>query len=353
MFNVKNYLNWQVACAMLGAASLFASCDSVIYDDLEPCETRHALRFQWDTNMVGVDAFRGNVHSVAVYGFDKNDRLAFQFEEKGDALAMQGYTLALTGIEPGEYTVVAWCGLDNDATDESFIVADTEIGKTTREELICRMEREIEGGVHYSREQLYDLYHGTAYGVSIYDSTDMENQGDHVYLVPLTKDTNNVRIMLQQMDKDVHVDDFLFTIEEANGTLGSENDILPDQTINYEPFHTDEGIAGTIEGTTRADGAVEGLGIAIADLKMSRLMARRNSVLTIRNTDGSRVLQIPMTQYALLAKGFEAEGFTDQEYLDRQDNYRLMFFLDSYGNWQSSRIVVNSWTIYKQSGNLK
>ena len=53
-------------------------------------------------------------------------------------------------------------------------------------------------------------------------------------------------------------------------------------------------------------------------------MARRQSVLTIKNSDGSRVLQIPMTQYALLAKPFEAEGFTDQEYLDRQDSYRLI-----------------------------
>lgn len=348
MFNVKNYLNWQVACALLGAASLFSSCsDNLIYDDLAPCETRHAIRFQWDTNMVGVDAFRGNVHSVAIYGFDKNDKLAFEFAEKGDALAMQGYTLPITGVEPGEYTVVAWCGLDNDTRSESFLVSDTEIGKTTRQELICRMERDIEDGVHYSREQLYDLYHGTAYGVNIYADNDMEHQGDHIYNVNLTKDTNNVRIMLQQMDKDVHVDDFSFCIEEANGTLGSDNELKnEDEVINYEPFHTDEGVAGVVEGTSRAEGAVEGLGIAIADLKMSRLMARRNSVLTIRNSDGSRVLQIPMTSYALLAKPFDSEGFTDQEYLDRQDNYRLMFFLDSKGTWITSKIMIQDWTFY-------
>ena len=345
MFNVKNYLNWQVACALLGAASLFTSCDSnPIYEDLAPCETRHAVRFQWDNNMLSADAFRGNVHSVAIYGFDGEDKLAFQFAEKGDALAMQGYTLPITGVAPGEYTVVAWCGLDNDATHESFIVTDTEIGVTTREELICRMEREIEQGQHYSREQLYDLFHGTAYGVRIYENTDMEHQGDHVYNVNLTKDTNTVRILLQQMGKDVDVNDFTFCIEEANGTLGSDNELQEDEVINYEPFHTENGVAGVEE--TRA-GAINQVGVATADLKMSRLMARRQSVLTIKNSDGSRVLQIPMTQYALLAKPYEAEGFTDQEYLDRQDSYRLMFFLDSEGNWASSRIVVNSWTIYK------
>ncbi|MDE6410547.1 MAG: FimB/Mfa2 family fimbrial subunit [Muribaculaceae bacterium] len=346
-------LNLSVACAVLGAASLLTSCNgNPFYEDLAPCETRHAVRFQWDTNMVGADAFRGNVHSVAIYGFDQNDKLAFHFAEKGDALAMQGYTLPITGVAPGEYTIVAWCGLDNDGTrSESFIVSDTEMGVTTRQELLCRMERDIhDDGTHHSSENLYDLYHGTSYGVQIYAKNDMDHQGDHVYTINLTKDTNNVRIMLQQMGKDVNVEDFSYRIEEANGTLGCDNELQTDETINYEPFNTENGVAGVEE--TRA-GAITNVGIAIADLKMSRLMARRPSMLTIRNSDGSTVLQIPMTQYALLAKGYEAETFTDQEYLDRQDNYRLMFFLDSDGNWSSSRIVVNSWTIYKQPGTLE
>ena len=353
MFNVKNYLNWQVACALLGAASLFTSCDNnLIYDDLAPCETRHAVRFQWDTNMVGADAFRGNVHSVAIYGFDQNDKLAFQFAEKGDALAMQGYTLPITGVEPGEYTIVAWCGLDNDGTRaESFIVADTEIGVTTRQELICRMERDIHpDGTHHSAEQLYDLYHGTSYGVKIYAKNDMDHQGDHIYQVNLTKDTNNIRIMLQQIGKDVNVGDFTFKIEEANGTLGCDNELKDDETINYEPFNTKNVVAGMDE--TRA-GAIVNERVAVADLKMSRLMDRRQSMLTIRNNDGTKVLQVPLRDYALLAKPFEAESFTNQEYLDRQDNYRLMFFLDSDGAWIEHQILINSWAPYEQNGDLQ
>lgn len=360
MFNFKNYLNWPVAAAFLGAASLLASCDSAIYEDLPICEnSRHAVRFVWDNNMLSSDAFRGNVHSVAVYGFDADDRLAFVLEENGDALKMQGYTLAIDvpDLKAGEYTLVAWCGLDNSLEDatrgESFILSDVEIGKTTREELICRMEREVQAdGTHHSSEQLFDLFHGTAYGIEIFDKDDKENAGDHIYQINLTKDTNNVRIMLQQMNKDVKVDDFSFLIEDANGLLGPDNELQDDEIINYEPFNTAEGVAGTVEGTTRADGAIEGLGVAIADLKMSRLMARHESVLTIRNSDGSRVLQIPLTNYALLAKPYDAEGFTDQEYLDRQDNYRLMFFLDSQGEWFSSQININGWTIVNQDSQL-
>ena len=90
MLNFKNHLNWPVAAAFLGAASLFASCDSAIYEDLPICEnSRHAVRFVWDNNMLSSDAFRGNVHSVAVYGFDADDKLAFVLEENGDAIRLQ------------------------------------------------------------------------------------------------------------------------------------------------------------------------------------------------------------------------------------------------------------------------
>jgi hypothetical protein len=35
----------------------------------------------------------------------------------------------------------------------------------------------------------------------------------------------------------------------------------------------------------------------------------------------------------------------DQEYLDRQDEYNMTFFLDESGNWISSSIIVNSWRV--------
>lgn len=351
MFTLKNYLKLPVAAALICAAGMLTSCDSnPIYEDLAPCEARHGIRFQWNTNMVGADAFRGNVHSVAVYGFDKDGVLAFVITEKGDALAQQGYTLPIENVPPGEYTLVAWCGLDNDTPDESFKVEDAVIGETTLQELNCRMERQIEKGTHYSREQLYDLYHGTAYGITIYDNQTPDFAGDHVYTVNLTKDTNNVRVLLQQMGKDVDVRDFSFRIESANGLLASNNELADEEVINYEPFHSENGVANV---DTRAEGAVTGVGVAVAYMKMSRLMFKKPTVLTIRNGDGSKVLEVPMTEYALLARPFEAISFTEQEYLDRQDDYRLMFFLDSNGSWVDSRVVINSWTIYNQEENLK
>lgn len=35
----------------------------------------------------------------------------------------------------------------------------------------------------------------------------------------------------------------------------------------------------------------------------------------------------------------------DQEYLDRQDSYNLVFFLDEKANWLATTIYINSWRV--------
>ena len=63
--------------------------------------------------------------------------------------------------------------------------------------------------------------------------------------------------------------------------------------------------------------------------------------------DGTRhtVLSIPLADYALLVKGHYNRQLSDQEYLDRQDEYNLTFFLDEDNNWASSSIIINSWRV--------
>jgi Protein of unknown function (DUF1812). len=36
---------------------------------------------------------------------------------------------------------------------------------------------------------------------------------------------------------------------------------------------------------------------------------------------------------------------SNQEYLDRQDEYNIMFFLDSNNNWIKTRIIINGWAV--------
>jgi hypothetical protein len=69
-------------------------------------------------------------------------------------------------------------------------------------------------------------------------------------------------------------------------------------------------------------------------------------VLTIWNIEeNEQVLSIPIADYALLVKGNYNSAMSNQEYLDRQDEYNMTFFLDEGGKWLSASIIINSWRV--------
>jgi len=51
-----------------------------------------------------------------------------------------------------------------------------------------------------------------------------------------------------------------------------------------------------------------------------------------------------LVKYLLLT---EAEGhdMTQQEYLDRQDEYNMTFFLDENMKWINTSIIINDWVV--------
>jgi hypothetical protein len=83
-------------------------------------------------------------------------------------------------------------------------------------------------------------------------------------------------------------------------------------------------------------------------------MEDKNPILSIYNAEsGEVVASIPLKDYALLVKGNYNRAMSNQEYLDRQDEYNLTFFLDEFGNWASSRIIINSWNVILQETDLQ
>ena len=83
-------------------------------------------------------------------------------------------------------------------------------------------------------------------------------------------------------------------------------------------------------------------------------MTDKTPVLSIYNVQKDElVLSIPLKDYALLVKGYYNRNMSDQEYLDRQDEYNMTFFLDEFGNWASSRIIINSWNVILQDTELQ
>lgn len=337
-----------------------SSCDSVIYDDEGDCEVTYRVAFRYDRNMKWADAFANEVKSVHLYAFDKGGTLVWQNSERGEALAADGYAMTLD-LPAGDYHLLAWCGLDNDGKRaESFSVPEAQVGKTRLEELRCRLHREHDAAGACCEERLYPLFHGML-DVTLPNMTD--EGGVYTCTVPLTKDTNHVRIILQHLSgKEVDPNDFTFRIEEENGLMDHDNRLLSDETVTYRPYSTSSGTAGLgiddypqmggSQAAPQSTKAIVSVSVAIADLAIPRLMEDRRTWLTINTTDGDLSARIPLRDYALmLMDGYDRE-MTPQEYLDRQDEYALTFFLDESRIWIGTSIIINSWKVVLNNANF-
>lgn len=346
---LKKTMRPLMAVAALG--SLLSSCDSIIYDDEGDCAVNYRVAFRYDRNMKWADAFANEVHSVHLYAFDKQGTLVWQQAESGETLAASDYAMTLD-LPAGDYTLLTWAGLDNgvDKSKESFSVPEARVGETRLEEMQCTLNRQHdEAGTAYC-DRLYPLFHGMT---DAHLPSNLDG-GDYHYTLPLTKNTNHVRVILQHLSgQPVQADDFTFRIEEENGRMDYNNGLLPDEKIIYRAYHTSSGTtdAGIDDypepGATRkaSSKAITSVSVAIADLMTARLVKGRKAYLTVETKEGKTSARIPLVDYALLLKDGYGHDMTDQEFLDRQDEYSLTFFLDEREEWIGTSIIINSWKL--------
>ncbi|MDE5790800.1 MAG: FimB/Mfa2 family fimbrial subunit, partial [Muribaculaceae bacterium] len=137
---------------------------------------------------------------------------------------------------------------------------------------------------------------------------------------------------------------------------------LPDEPLTYHPWSLSGGTASFFpedqpDLSTRAQTDVNAV---VGELTVGRLMAdrRKDVALTVRNSHtGANILSIPLIDYLLLVKGhyYSENGISpmsDQEYLDRQDDYPLTFFLDENDHWIKTVIYINSWRVVINDSSL-
>lgn len=315
------------------------SCDAILGEEDVDCSVEYRVKFKYDKNMKFADAFANEVKSVTLYAFDGNGKFAYQRTEQGDILSEDGYSMPVE-VEPGDYNLVAWGGLES---EESFSVPILQQGISTLDDLNCKMNREhisrAANGSAYVDQDLKPLFHGQVQKQSFSRAASQQ-----IVTVPLTKNTNNIRIILQHLSgENVDVSKFTFTIKDENGLMNYDNNLLEDEELTYYPWRTD---SGTADMNPKEEArATTSVGVAIAELTVGRLIAENKPVLSISNEKGEKVLSIPLIDYALLVKGYYNREMSDQEYLDRQDEYNMTFFLDENDRWASSSIIINSWKV--------
>lgn len=321
-----------------------SSCvNGLIFEGEGDCGIYYRIRFKYDYNIKFADAFAHEVSSVALYVFDEKGILVNQTATSDKQALSSGIFEIPLELMPGNYTLLAWGGLMN---EESFaLLAQTEVGKTKLEELQLKMRRQYDAdGKAKVSEDLLPLFHGSMPLVV----TDVP--GTYTETMSLMKNTNVIRILLHEISgQNVDADKFIFEIKDNNGLYAWDNTLLDDEMITYSPWHQSTGSAELEDPGFKA---VTEINVALAELTIGRMRAGSSPVLHIKSREtGKDVFRIPIADYALLVKGNYRKNMSDQEYLDRQDEYTMTFFLDE-GEWVSSVIYINSWRVVLNNTDL-
>lgn len=307
---------------------MFTSCE-YIHEDLMPCERGVSLRFVYDYNMEYANAFPSKVHCLTLYIYDGEGNYVGTRVEKTDVLKDENYRMKID-LEPGDYSMVAYGGVACD--DRSFTVIDEPSDAADKQ---TALSVQMSHNELTSDKLLHDFFYGKL------DVTVEENnyKDETVYMM---KNTNNIRIILQQMNgMPVSDKDFTFRIVNDDNTLfAHDNSLIENGAVTYMPW---------VQGQRTVGDGEEGTGkvtVAYAEFSTSRLTVGNHPRLVIANNEtGEDVLNIPLNDYLLLLKSDRYADMTDQEYLDRENEWSMIFFLDKNHLWVDAQIIINDWVV--------
>ena len=339
------------------SAFVLTACDSTIYDYEGDCDPHFKVGFRYDMNMKFVDAFSTEAKSVSLFVFDSTGKFVKSFESTVDAMASNNYMMDVD-LAPGKYSLLAWCGL-NDGL-HSYDVPTLTPGSSTMQELKNTLKRQAADDGTAVVGEIDQLYHGIA------EADFPDEEGVHTAIVPLMKDTNRLKVVLQNLSEDsaMGVDDYKIFVTAENGKLDYDNSLMADELLTYVPYYTQEG-ASEIIVTTRADEDGEAeqpasdgkqYNLLMSEMNLSRMVKNWQTPykLHITDADGNNIITVSLVELFLLVKGKENQSMDDQEYLDREDDFNMTFFLYSSGKEEEKKtfvgaeIIINGWNITMQ-----
>ena len=333
LFRIKSTLIRTLALVL--ACSAAAACSGFIFEDEGDCSVTYRVKFRYDMNMKYADAFPHEVSAVTLYVLDGDGSIVWEKSESGAALAAEDYSMTVD-VPAGKYDLLAWCDADEYGSWK-FNTSASELS-----ELGCSLNtKTADDGSAYTDSRIDDLYYG-----SLSDVDFTADEGVVTATVPLVKDTNQFKVILQHLSGDaVDSEKFSFSISADNGSMDCTNSLTGNANVEYRAWAVSDGSAGT-----KSEGSFN---LALAELTTGRLVKGRSLRLDVRvKSSGATVLSVPLVDYALLVKGHYNSALDDQEYLDRQDEYNMIFFLDEDDRWVNSYIYINSWKVVLQDTDL-
>lgn len=314
---LKSLLRHIAMWFVLIGSLIMTSCDS-FNEDLPEC--RLFVKFKYDYNMEFADAFHSQVDKVELYVFDKDGKFLFKQAEEGSTLGTGSYLMEVK-LPVGQYQFMAWAG-----AHDSYDITSLQAGVSSIADLKLQLKREETLIID---KELEPLWYGEINNVDFTGTTDQTE------IINLIKDTNKVRFVFQGSNEDswgVDVNAYTYEIIESNGYLAHDNSLLGDDNLSFRPYHIEQ----------------KNLAAGIVELNTMRFLANRNArfVVTEKAT-GKKVFNINLTDFLVMTK-IEGHNMSAQEYLDRESEYKIVFFFADNDPWLVLQININGWTWYFQ-----
>lgn len=297
---------------LLVAFGLLYSCTS-FNEDLPEC--RLSVKFKYDYNMLFTDAFHTQVDKVELYVFDKDGKFLFKQSEDGSALTTGNYLMEVQ-LPVGEYQFMAWAGVH-----DSYDITSLTPGVSTITDLKLQLVREESFIIQH---ELEPLWYGEIANVN-FNGTSHQTE-----TINLIKDTNKVRFVFQGYREgswQLNVNDYDYEIIESNGHLAHDNSLLDDDVLSFQPYIREQASPFS----------------AAVELNTMRLIENRPTrfVVTEKAT-GEKVFDINLVHYLAMTK-MGGNKMETQEYLDRESEYKIIFFFSESQSWLVVQIQINGW----------
>lgn len=362
--------NWfKLVCFSAIALTTMSSCIKEDMDDCPPAISKVALQFDYTYNVKQADAFAAEVKNINVYAFDENGKFFDSYIESREKFET-GHTMEITGLKDGKYTFVCLARdrqvMSRAEDDEmEFSFASLTPGVSTIDDLTVRMGKDNSEEIKNDKE--FAALYTAKTQVDFQRLNQNGNEGTVVTsTLSLMKCTKTYRIVLLPYENDqadFKPENFDVRIEGSAAWLDHKGEKVKNEEITYLPYN--------MERRANYDGAHTEVNeepvdqALIYDLASSRMFERQSDRRAVRdgdeiNYDDKRIIitdlrdkdnPVELFNHSLpwfLALCGEKvnQNWEDQEYLDREDHYVLMFYVSDKRDYNMiTKVNVNGWNV--------
>lgn len=362
--------NWfKLVCFSAIALTTMSSCIKEDMDDCPPAISKVALQFDYTYNVKQADAFAAEVKNINVYAFDENGKFFDSYIESREKFET-GHTMEITGLKDGKYTFVCLARdrqvMSRAEDDEmEFSFASLTPGVSTIDDLTVRMGKD--NGEEIKNDKEFAALYTAKTQVDFQRLNQNGNEGTVVTsTLSLMKCTKTYRIVLLPYENDqadFKPENFDVRIEGSAAWLDHKGEKVKNEEITYLPYN--------MERRANYDGAHTEVNeepvdqALIYDLSSSRMFERQSDRRAVRDGDKSKyddkriiitdlrdkdnpieLFNHSLPWFLALCGEKVNQNWEDQEYLDREDHYVLMFYVSDKRDYNMiTKVNVNGWNV--------